>query len=398
MMPNNRKDYYRLLGVARGAGPEEIKKAYRQIAMKYHPDRNPGNKEAEERFKEAAEAYEVLHDPEKRRLYDLYGHEGLSSSGFTGFRDFSDIFRAFSDVFEDVFSFGGFGGMGAAGPRPQAGNDLRYDLELDFLDAALGTEVTLEVPRVINCRTCGGSGAKPGTQRMACPQCGGRGVVSRTHGIFQITTTCPKCQGMRDYVSEPCPTCRGERLVREKKKLKVKIPAGMDSNTHLVMAGEGNEGVHGGPSGDLYIILQVRPHELFRREGNDLHLQIPISFVHAALGIRVEIPTLTGSRELVIPPGTQPGEVIRLKGEGVVSPRGQRRGDLMVEVRVTIPRNLTPNQQDLLQQLAQEEPAPPRAAQLVQPKVQAAAGNPPHEEGLLSKLWHHFTNPKADGN
>ncbi len=378
MAPNNH-DYYRILEVPRDATPEEIKKSYRQVAMKYHPDRNPGNKEAEERFKEAAEAYEVLRDPEKRRLYDRYGHEGLSSTGFTGFRDFSDIFQTFSDIFGDVFGF-----QGAAGLQPKAGTDLRYDLALDFMDAAMGTEVTLEVPRVIKCRTCGGNGAKPGTQRIPCPQCGGRGVVSRTHGIFQITTTCPRCQGLKEFVSEPCPACRGEGRSREKKKIKVKIPPGMDSGTHLVMAGEGNEGLYGGPPGDLYIILQVRPHELFRREGYDLHLQLPIVFAQAALGTRVTIPLLSGTKEITIPPGTQPGEIIRIKGEGVPYPKGPRRGDLLVQVQVTVPRSLTPRQHELLQEWLKEEPvAAPLGAQ-----ARARAAADPEDEGFLKKMWH----------
>ncbi|MBU4232094.1 MAG: molecular chaperone DnaJ [Desulfobacterales bacterium] len=384
-MANQKKDYYQVLGVPRDAGVDEVKKKYRQIALKYHPDRNPGNKTAEDKFKEAAEAYEVLHDPEKRRLYDTYGHEGLSSTGFTGFSDFSDIFRSFSDIFGDVFGFaGGFGGGGGA--RPQAGNDLRYDLTLDFLDAALGSEVTVEVPRVVTCRTCSGSGAKPGTKRTPCPQCGGRGVVSRSHGIFQITTTCPRCQGMKEFVAEVCSGCNGEGRIREKKKLKVKIPPGMDSGTHLVMPGEGNGGAHGGPPGDLYIVMNVRPHDFFQREGYDLHLQVPISFVQAALGTRFTIPTLKASHELVIPPGTQPGEVIRLKGEGVPYPKGQRRGDLLVEVRVVIPRDLNARQQHLLNELAKEEPEPH-----TQP-----AGSSEHDEGLLKKLWNTITDSIGD--
>ncbi len=387
-MPNGKQDYYRILEVSRDATSEEIKKKYRQIALKYHPDRNPGNKEAEERFKEAAEAYEVLHDPEKRRLYDTYGHEGLSSTGFTGFRDFSDIFRSFSDIFGDVF--GGFqdfglGGMGG-GPQPQAGHDLRYDLTLDFLDAALGTEVAVELPRVVNCHTCGGTGAKPGTRRIPCPQCGGRGVVSRSHGIFQITTTCPRCQGLKEFYAEACPACNGEGRVREKKKLKVKIPPGMDSGTHLVMAGEGNDGVYGGPPGDLYIVLQVRPHAQFRREGYDLHFEVPVSFVQAALGTKVIIPTLTDTRELAIPPGTQPGEVIRLKGEGVPYPRGGRKGDLLVAVKVIVPRSLTPKQQQLLGELAKEEGVETQA------KTTQRGTDHGHDEGLLKKLWHTITD------
>ena len=381
-MAQNNHDYYRILGVPRDASAEEIKKKYRQVAMQYHPDRNPGDKEAEERFKEAAEAYEVLRDPEKRRLYDRYGYEGVSSTGFTGFRDFSDIFHAFSDIFGDVFGFGG-----QAGIQPQAGNDLRYDLTLDFMDAALGTEVTLEVPRVVHCGTCGGSGAKPGTQKTPCPQCGGRGVISRTHGIFQITTTCPRCQGLREFISEPCPTCRGEGRIREKKKLKVKIPAGMDSGTHLVMSGEGNEGLFGGPPGDLYIILQVRPHESFRRQGHDLLLQVGVSFAQAALGTRVNIPLLTGTREIVIPPGTQPGETIRLKGEGVPYPKGSRRGDLLVQVQVSIPRELTPKQQELLQEWVKDEPEGQTLA-----GVQNSSMGGPEEESFLKKIWHSWTH------
>jgi molecular chaperone DnaJ len=381
-MANQKQDYYRVLGVSRDASLDEIKKSYRQLALKYHPDRNPGNKDAEERFKEASEAYEVLHDAEKRRLYDTYGHEGLSSTGFTGFRDFSDIFRSFSDIFGDAFGFGGFGGgfggNAAAGPRPQQGSDLRYDLTLDFLDAALGTEVTVEVPRVVNCPACGGSGAKPGTKRVPCPQCHGRGVVSRSHGIFQITTTCPRCQGMKEFFAESCPDCNGEGRLREKKKIKVKIPPGMDSGTHLIMSGEGNQGAYGGPPGDLYIVLHVRPHEFFRRDGYDLHLQVPVSFVQAAVGTRLTIPTLKATHDLVIPPGTQPGEVIRLKGEGVPYPKGSRRGDLLVEVKVLIPRTLTAKQRQLLEELGKEEP---------HAQVQAAHAE---DEGFLKKLWHSW--------
>lgn len=383
-----KRDYYGILGVQRSASVDEIKKSYRQIALKYHPDRNPGNKEAEELFKEAAEAYEVLHDAEKRRLYDMYGHEGVSSTGFTGFRDFGDIFRSFSDIFEDMFGFGGFGGMGGmgGGPRPQAGTDLRYDLTLDFLDAALGTEVTVEVPRVISCRTCNGSGAKPGTRRIPCPQCAGRGVVSRSHGIFQITTTCPRCQGMKEFFAEACPTCNGEGRMREKKKIKVKVPPGMDSGTHLIMPGEGNGGAYGGPPGDLYIVLAVRPHELFHREGYDLHLEVPLSFVQATLGARLTIPTLKDNRELTIPPGTQPGEVIRIKGEGVPYPKGSRKGDLLVDVRVVVPRTLTPRQQHLLEELAKEEGGGAQA----KARAQGNSGSE-HEEGILKKLWHTIT-------
>ena len=373
-MAARKKDYYQILGVARDASPDDIKKQYRQEALKYHPDRNPGNKESENKFKEAAEAYEVLRDPEKRRLYDTYGHEGVSSTGFTGFQDFSDIFRTFGDIFGDFF--GGFGDFGPREGRPQAGSDLRYDLTLDFMDATLGTEVNIEVPRVVACQTCGGSGAKPGTGKVPCPVCGGRGVITRTQGIFQITTTCSRCGGMREFISEPCPGCHGEGQLREKKKLRVKIPPGVDSGTHLVMAGEGNAGRFGGPAGDLYIIVQVNPHRLFRREGYDLHLVAPISFAQASLGTRLSVPTLKATKEIVIPPGTQPNEVIRLRGEGVPYPKGARQGDLLVEVKVIIPRDLTPRQTELLKELAAEDPA-----------GQTAVVEEP-EEGILHKLWN----------
>ena len=373
-MAAKKKDYYQVLGVARDATPEEIKKQYRQVALKYHPDRNPGNKESENKFKEAAEAYEVLRDPEKRRLYDMYGHEGVSSTGFNGFHDFSDIFRSFGDIFEDFFGFGNFGPREG---RPQAGSDLRYDLTLDFMDATLGTEVSIEVPRVVACQTCAGSGAKPGTSKVPCPACGGRGVVTRTQGIFQITTTCSRCGGLREFIAEPCPDCHGDGQIREKKKLRVKIPPGVDSGTPLVMAGEGNAGRFGGPAGDLYIILQVRPHKLFRREGHDLHLAAPISLAQAALGTRLTVPTLKGTKEIVIPPGTQPGEVIRLRGEGVPYPKGARQGDLLVEVKVTIPRSLTPRQTELLKELAEEDPA-----------GQTSTVEAPAEEGILHKIWN----------
>jgi molecular chaperone DnaJ len=373
-MAARKKDYYQVLGVARDAAPDDIKKQYRQVALKYHPDRNPGNKESEEKFKEAAEAYEVLRDPEKRRLYDQYGHEGVSSTGFTGFHDFSDIFRSFGDIFEDLFGFGGFGPREG---RPQAGSDLRYDLTLEFMDATLGTEVSIEVPRVVPCQTCAGSGARPGTHKVPCPACGGRGVITRTQGIFQITTTCTRCGGMREFNAEPCPVCLGEGQMREKKKLKVKIPPGVDSGTHLVMAGEGNAGRFGGPAGDLYIILQVRPHKLFRRDGYELHMTAPISFAQAALGTRLTVPTLKGTKEIVIPPGTQPGEIIRLRGEGVPYPKGARQGDLLVDVKVVIPRELTPRQTELLKELAAADPG----------GQTAVLENPP-EEGILHKIWN----------
>ncbi len=373
-MVNYKKDYYQILGVGRDASDDDIKKAYRQLALKFHPDRNPGNKEAEERFKEASEAYEVLRDSQKRRLYDQYGYEGLKDSGFTGFTDFSDIFGAFGDIFEDLFGFRDFR---TRRPGPAAGSDRRYDLEINFLDAAMGTEVTIEIPRTVNCRQCGGSGQRPGTQKITCPQCGGRGAVTQTHGFLRISTTCPRCRGAGEFIAEPCAACQGRGRVQEKKKLAVKIPPGVDNDTHLIMNGEGEEGLLGGPAGDLYIVIHVRPHELFRREGNDLILRLPISFTQAALGDRLTIPSLNGERELTIPPGTQPGEIIRLRGEGIPALKGYGRGDLRVQVEVVIPRSLSDRQRELLKELAREE-APER-------HFRPAAE--PEEPGFLQKIW-----------
>ncbi|MDD3582206.1 MAG: molecular chaperone DnaJ [Desulfobacca sp.] len=367
------KDYYQILGVPRDAKEEDIKKKYRQLALKYHPDRNPGDKEAEERFKEASEAYEVLRDPQKRRLYDQYGHEGLRDTGFTGFRDFSDIFGAFGDIFEDLF---GFGGPEPKRAGPQAGVDRRYDLDLDFVDAALGTEINIEITRNINCRACQGTGVRPGTHKIPCPQCGGRGHIIRSHGFLRISTTCPRCQGRGEIIAEPCPKCRGTGRVPEKKKLSVRIPPGVDNGTHLIMSGEGDEGVHGGPPGDLYIVMHVRPHELFDREGYNLRLKLPISFVQAALGDRVTVPTLSGQKEVTIQPGTQPGEIIRLKGEGIPILKGYGRGDLLIETHVVIPRHLSTRQKELLQEFAAEEDV----------KMTGSSHSPP-SEGLLKRLW-----------
>ncbi len=365
------KDYYQILGVGRNATAEEIKKAYRQLALKYHPDRNPGDKAAEEKFKEASEAYEVLRDPEKRRLYDQYGHEGLRDSGFTGFRDFGDIFGAFGDIFEDLF---GFRDARRAWSGPQAGADRRFDLEIDFLDAARGTEVTVEIPRNVNCSTCGGSGLRPGSRKTVCPVCGGRGQVTQTHGFLRISTTCSRCQGMGEFIADPCPACRGQGRQVEKKKLAIKIPPGVDNGVHLVMAGEGDAGVRGGPPGDLYIVVHVRPHPLFRRVGDHLVLTLPISFTQAALGGTVSIPTLDGNRELQIPAGSQPGETIILKGEGIPHLKGHGRGDLQVELNVVIPRHLSERQRQLLQEFAASEGS------------RAHMGPPPPAKGWLDKI------------
>jgi molecular chaperone DnaJ len=343
------RDYYETLGVPRGADEEEIKRSYRRLAMQYHPDRNPGDREAEEKFKEASEAYEVLRDPEKREIYDRLGHEGLRGTGFTGFRGFEDIFSTFGDIFEDFF---GFGTVRRGRTMARAGADLRYDLTIPFIDAAFGKEINIEIPKFIKCDRCGGSGAEPGTFPSTCPTCRGRGQISRSQGFFSISTTCPHCHGEGEVIHTPCSQCRGQKRVRKKKNLALKIPPGVETGSRLRLRGEGEEGERGGPSGDLYVVIHVEPHEFFQRDGDDITCQIPISFSQAALGGETEVPTLNGSRKLVIPKGTQSGQFFRLKGEGFSHMRGYGRGDEVVQVIVKTPTKLTKKQEELLREFA----------------------------------------------
>jgi len=343
----NEKDYYKILGVAKSASEEEIKKSYRKLAMQYHPDRNPGDKEAEEEFKLASEAYEVLRDPEKREIYDRYGVEGLRGTGFTGFRGFDDIFSTFGDIFEDFF---GFGGTQRRRSHARAGADLRFDLKISFTDAAFGKEMEIEIPRVASCGACGGTGAQPGTSPVSCPVCRGTGQVTRAQGFFTISTTCGQCHGEGKVVQHPCKDCRGLGRVRTTKKIQIRVPPGVDTGSKLRLRGEGEQGERGGPPGDLFVILYVEPHDFFSRDGDDLICQIPISFSQAALGADIDIPTLNGTRSLAIPKGTESGEVFRIKGEGFVKLRGHGRGDELVQVIVKTPRNLTRRQEELLRE------------------------------------------------
>ena len=343
------RDYYEILGVGRNAGEEEIKRSYRRLAMQYHPDRNPGDREAVERFKEASEAYEVLRDPQKREIYDHYGHEGLKGTGFTGFRGFEDIFSTFGDIFEDFF---GFGSTRTGRTMARAGADLRYDLTISFLDAAFGKERDIEIPKSMNCDYCGGSGAEPGTSPSSCPTCGGHGQVSRSQGFFSITTTCPHCQGEGEVIHTPCGQCRGRKKVRRNKSIALKIPPGVETGSRLRLRGEGEEGERGGPPGDLYVIIHVEPHEFFGRDGDDITCQIPISFSQAALGEEIEVPTLNGTRKLSIPKGTQSGQLFRLKGEGFFHMRGYGKGDEIVQVIVKTPTKLTKKQEELLREFS----------------------------------------------
>ena len=353
-MTTYRKDYYEILSVSRDCGDQELKKAYRKMALKYHPDKNPGDKESEESFKEAAEAYEVLRDSEKRQIYDQYGHEGLQGTGFRGFNGFEDIFSSFGDIFEGFFGFGNRGGR----TRARQGKSLRYDLELTLEEAFHGTEKEVTFHRLEACLTCNGSGASPGNEPQTCPTCQGRGQVIRSQGFFQVSTTCPACHGQGEIITDPCPDCRGGGKIRVERSISVKIPSGVDTGSQLRLRGEGETGEYGGPPGDLFVVIHVKEHEFFRREEENLICQIPISFVQAALGDTLMIPMLDNEEghELVIPRGTQPDEVIRIPGKGMASLRGYRkRGDLYVKIVVKIPKKTNQRQRELLEAFAETE-------------------------------------------
>jgi molecular chaperone DnaJ len=340
-----KRDYYEILGISQNASETELKKAYRQKAIQFHPDKNPGNKEAEENFKEAAEAYEVLRDPQKRQIYDQYGHQGLEGSGFSGFSGFEDIFDSFGGIFEDLFGFGS--GTGSRNRR-QRGADLRYDLNLRFDEAAFGKETEIEIEKMAACPTCEGSGCEPGTEPERCPQCQGSGQVSRSQGFFTIRTTCSSCRGAGQRIRHRCPECRGNGHVRTTKRVAVKIPAGVDNGSRLRLTGEGEGGGNGGQAGDLYVFIHVTPHDFFHRDNTDVICRIPISFIQASLGDEIQIPTLTGEETLKITKGTQPGDTFRLPRQGIPSLRTGRRGDQIVQVQVKTPTRLNKKQVKLL--------------------------------------------------
>jgi len=341
-----KKDYYEVLGVNRDASDEEIKKAYRKLAMKWHPDRNPDNPKAEEHFKEAKQAYEILSDSGKRAAYDQYGHAGVDASAGAGagagFGNFSD---AFGDIFGDIF------GGGRTRSNVYRGADLRYNLEISLEEAARGTETRIRIPALEECKTCGGSGAKPGTSPTTCTTCGGHGQVRMQQGFFSIQQTCPKCHGSGKVVSSPCATCHGAGRVKQHKTLSVKIPAGVDEGDRIRLSGEGEAGVNGGPSGDLYVVIHIKPHSVFQRDHNDLHCEMPISFTAAALGGEIEIPTLDGYAKIKIPAETQSGKVFRLRGKGIRGVRSSTQGDLLCHVVVETPVSLTARQKELLVEL-----------------------------------------------
>ncbi len=349
-----KKDYYEILGVARTATNDELKASYRRLALKFHPDRNPGDKVAEDKFKEAAEAYEVLRDSQKRVLYDQYGHAGLEGSGFSGFGGFEDIFSSFGDIFEDFF---GFGTRRRSRTRAQRGTDLRYDLTLGFLDAAFGTETEIHMEKREVCPECEGSRCEPGTRPETCQQCGGVGQVSRTQGFFTVRTTCPVCRGEGQAIAHPCNGCGGTGQVSVGKKVSVKIPGGVDNGSRLRLTGEGEPGIYGGPPGDLYVFIYVEPHHFFERRDTDIICSIPISFVQAAMGDKIMVPTLNGDKKLTIPKGTQPGSLLYFHGEGIPSLRTGKRGDQIIRMDIKTPTHLNKKQEALLKEFAKLESA-----------------------------------------
>jgi len=345
-------DYYEVLAVARDASDQEVKSAYRKMALKYHPDRNPENKQAEERFKEAAEAYSVLGDPEKRRRYDAYGHAGLGGAGFD-----PTIFADFGDILGDFFGFGDLFGRRRGGPR--RGSDLRYNLELSFEEAAFGTETHIQIPRAETCTGCRGSGAAPGTSASTCPACGGAGQVTFQQGFFSVARTCGRCGGTGRIITSQCKECRGQGQVAAERKLQIKIPPGVDGGSQLRIAGEGEPGAVGGPPGDLYVVVRVQDHAFFRREGTGLFCEVPVSITQAALGTALEVPTLDGGQARVtVPEGSQSGATFRVRGQGVPHLGSRGRGDLHVTVRVVVPAKLSAEQRRLLEQLARTLPTP----------------------------------------
>lgn len=351
----NKRDFYDILAVARNATDDEIKKAYRKLAMKYHPDRNPDSKEAEGKFKEAKEAYEMLSDPQKRAAYDQYGHAGVDPNmggfggGGQGFGGFSD---AFGDIFGDIFG-GGSARSGRGGPQVYRGADLRYSMEITLEEAAHGHETQIRVPSWSNCDSCGGDGAEPGSKVETCTTCHGAGQVRVAQGFFSMQQTCPRCSGSGKYIPKPCKKCHGAGKIKSQKTLEVKIPAGIDDGMRIRSSGNGEPGVNGGPSGDLYVEVHIKEHPVFQREGEDLHCEMPISFIDAALGGEIEVPTLSGKASFDVPEGTQSGRVFRLRSKGIKSLRTALPGDLYIHVQVETPVKLNETQKDLLRKFDQ---------------------------------------------
>lgn len=350
-----KKDYYELLGVARRAEKTEIKSAYRKKALEYHPDRNPGNRDAEEMFKLVAEAYEVLSDDRQRQIYDQFGHEGLSGqSGFHGFNNTDDIFSAFSDIFEDFFGFGGGGGNSKRGTRARRGRDLGMEIEIEFLEACFGTEKEVPVSRQVRCETCEGSGAKKGSEAQRCSYCNGYGQIQARQGFFTISTACPQCQGAGVFVKDKCGDCKGRGAIKQEKKCKIKVPAGVMDGLKLLLKGEGEAGENSGPPGDLYVTIHVKKHEHFHREDDDIVSHLNVSFADVCLGAKIPVETIEGMKELEIKAGVQSGDRVVIKNAGVANVRSGKRGDHVFFVQVVTPKSVSAKARELLTQLNQE--------------------------------------------
>ncbi len=350
-----RRDFYEVLGVPRTCSLEDLKKAYRKLALEYHPDRNPGSKEAEDRFKEVNEAYSVLSDPQRREQYDMFGHAAPSGQGFEGFGGFG--FGGVEDILNDFLGFGSvFGGFRS---RSRRGADLRYNLSVTFEEAVFGTDKEIVVPRTASCGECSGTGAKKGTRPERCGACNGRGQVTVQQGFFSLSRTCGRCRGSGEVIKEHCPVCAGSGIVQEKRPLKIKVPPGVDNETRLKLRGEGEAGRGGGPAGDLYVVVSVEEHPFFTRKGADLFCEVPITFSQAALGGEIEVPTLSGRKKVNVPAGTQSGHDFVLRGEGITIINSHRRGNLVVRVLIDVPKKLTKRQKELLaeyQQICEESP------------------------------------------
>jgi molecular chaperone DnaJ len=373
------KDYYEILGIAKGAAPEDIKRAYRKAAAANHPDRNPGNNEAIERFKEAAEAFDVLGDEQKRALYDRYGHEAFARSGGRqpGFNDVNDVFSAFGDLFEGFF---GNATARGGGRRASRGESLRCGIDLDLREAAFGVTRTVEIERDELCSTCDGSGAKPGSSAERCSYCAGRGQIVQAQGFFRVQTTCPACRGAGEVIRDKCPKCSGSGREAKVVGLEVKVPPGVDNGMQRCLRGEGEPGDQGGPRGDLYCDIHVADHPLFKRQGHDLVCAVPLSFPQAALGTELEIPLLDGRHQLAVPAGTQPGEIIRLRGKGMPDPHSRRKGDLLIQIHLEVPRKLNQRQEELLRELSELE------------KKNVSA----HQKSFLEKIKDYFASDESE--
>jgi molecular chaperone DnaJ len=381
----SKRDYYEVLGVAKAATEQEIKSAYRKLALQYHPDRNPGDKAAEDKFKEAAEAYAVLADADKRHLYDRFGHAGLGAAATGGAGFDPTVFTGFEDILGglgDIFGFGDLFGGGRRRGGPQRGADLRYDLEISFEESAKGTETAIQIPRQENCDTCKGSGAAPGSKPLTCPQCHGRGQLLAQRGFFTVARTCGQCRGTGHIISNPCPACRGAGRVQRERKLTVKIPPGIATGQRMRLSGEGEGGAGGGPAGDLYVVVHVQEHPFFQRENNDLYCEIPLNYPTVALGGEITIPTLEGDEPFKIPEGTPTGETFRLRGRGMPDVTGRGgRGDLLVTVKVLTPKKLNREQKKLLEQLQ---------ATLPKEKFEPTPRDEQDEKGLFDRVRDIF--------